>query len=110
MAETVQLPKATPPEELQGSQMKDEEPAAPEEEAESYEYRPYQPPPPKAVDFTNEVMVVYFNGEDVVGESKEPLKKELEQQVRNKEMRKGHLPTMLGTKRKFPDDFKGAWF
>ncbi|XP_050305038.1 uncharacterized protein LOC126742425 [Anthonomus grandis grandis] len=45
----------------------------------------------KSVVFTNEVLVVYFNNEDVVGEEKEPLKKELEQQTRNKEMRRVHL-------------------
>lgn len=39
--------------------------------------------------------MVYFNAEEVVGESKEPLKKELEQQIRNKEMRRGHCPTMM---------------
>ncbi|KAK9880127.1 hypothetical protein WA026_008642 [Henosepilachna vigintioctopunctata] len=54
-------------------------------------YVPYEPKPSRSVVFTNEVMVVYFNGEHVVCESKEPLKKELEQQVRNKEMRKGHI-------------------
>lgn len=48
-------------------------------------------------------MVVHFNGDEVVGESKEPLKKELEQQVRNKEMRRGHTPTILTGKRKFCD-------
>lgn len=45
----------------------------------------------KSVVFTNEVLVVYFNNEDVVGEEKEPLKKEVEQQTRNKEMRRVHL-------------------
>ncbi|KAL3268106.1 hypothetical protein HHI36_007233 [Cryptolaemus montrouzieri] len=57
----------------------------------NYSYVPYEPKPSRSVVFTNEVMVVYFNGEHVVYESKEPLKKELEQQVRNKEMRKGHI-------------------
>lgn len=51
----------------------------------------FQPKSSKSVVFTNDVMVVYFNGEHVISESKEPLKKELEQQIRNKEMRKGHL-------------------
>lgn len=45
----------------------------------------------KSVVFTNEVLVVYFNNEDVIGEEKEPLKKEVEQQTRNKEMRRVHL-------------------
>lgn len=107
MAEKFQPPKVIPTEEppppLEKDEMIDDEP-------ESYQYQPYKHPPSKSVEFTGEVMVVYFNGDDVVGESKEPLKKELEQQLRNKEMRKGHMPAMLGTKRKFPDDFKGAWF
>ncbi|KAL1494446.1 hypothetical protein ABEB36_010044 [Hypothenemus hampei] len=45
----------------------------------------------KSVVFTNEVLVVYFNNDDVVGEEKEPLKKEVEQQTRNQEMRRVHL-------------------
>lgn len=57
----------------------------------NFAYVAYEPKTSRSVVFTNEVMVVYFNGEHVVSESKEPLKKELEQQVRNKEMRKGHL-------------------
>lgn len=61
-----------------------------EEDFENYEYQPYKPNV-KSVKFTNEVMVVHFNREEVLGESKEPLKKELDQQVRNKEMRRGHM-------------------
>ncbi|XP_044754464.1 uncharacterized protein LOC123313587 [Coccinella septempunctata] len=57
----------------------------------NFAYVAYEPKTSRSVVFTNEVMVVYFNGEHVVSEAKEPLKKELEQQVRNKEMRKGHL-------------------
>ncbi|XP_066249558.1 uncharacterized protein [Euwallacea similis] len=45
----------------------------------------------KSVEFTNEALVIYFNNDDVVGEEKEPLKKEVEQQTRNKEMRRIHL-------------------
>lgn len=55
-----------------------------------YKYR-YFPKNSKSVVFTNEVFVVYFNGEDIVYESKEPLKKDIEQQMRNREMRQGHL-------------------
>lgn len=52
----------------------------------------------KSVVFTNEVCVVYFNGDEVIYESKEPLKKGVEQQTRNKEMRHGHL---LNTQEKY---------
>ncbi|XP_066140341.1 uncharacterized protein [Euwallacea fornicatus] len=45
----------------------------------------------KSVEFTNEAMVIYFNNDNVVGERKEPLKKEVDQQTRNKEMRRIHL-------------------
>ncbi|KAJ8935043.1 hypothetical protein NQ314_013039 [Rhamnusium bicolor] len=55
-----------------------------------YKYK-YFPKNSKSVVFTNEVFVVYFNGDDVICESKEPLKKDVEQQMRNKEMRHGHL-------------------
>ncbi|CAG9855835.1 unnamed protein product [Phyllotreta striolata] len=54
-----------------------------------YKYK-YFPKNSKSVVFTNEVFVVYFNGNDVF-ESREPLKKDVEQQERNKEMRQGHL-------------------
>ncbi|KAJ8948009.1 hypothetical protein NQ318_011898 [Aromia moschata] len=60
------------------------------EEEFPYRYR-YFPKNSKSVVFTNEVFVVYFNGDEVVCESKEPLKKDVDQQVRNKEMRHGHL-------------------
>lgn len=60
-------------------------------EAESSFKSKYFPKSSKSVVFTNEVFVVYFNGNDFVYESKEPLKKDTEQQVRNKEMRQGHL-------------------
>lgn len=60
------------------------------EEENLYKYK-YLPKNSKSVVFTNEVLVVYFNNEDVVGEEKEPLKKEVEQQTRNKEMRRIHL-------------------
>lgn len=71
-----------------------------EENYENYQYQPYRAKNAKAVDFTNEVSVVYFNADEVVGESKEPLKKELDQQIRNKEMRKGHFPTLMVGNRK----------
>ncbi|EFA00646.2 hypothetical protein TcasGA2_TC003522 [Tribolium castaneum] len=45
----------------------------------------------KSIKFTNQVTVLYFNGEDILCESMEPLKKEQDQQLRNKEMRKEHL-------------------
>lgn len=52
-------------------------------------------------------MVVYINKEDkVVGEASEPLKKELEQQVRNKEMRRGHMPDVTFTRRSMMSE----WF
>lgn len=76
---------------------------------EVYEYQPYQHLT-KTVEFTNEVIVVHFNGEEVIGESTEPLKKELDQQIRNKEMRRGHTPTTLGSKRKLSDDHKNPLF
>ncbi|XP_019879884.1 uncharacterized protein LOC109607868 [Aethina tumida] len=57
---------------------------------ESFQYK-YFPKNSKSVVFTKDVLVIYFNGEDVVSELKEPLKKEVEQQVRNKEMRQTHL-------------------
>ncbi|XP_076256489.1 uncharacterized protein LOC143193927 [Rhynchophorus ferrugineus] len=60
-----------------------------EEEA-PYKYK-YFPNNSKSVVFTNDVLVVYFNNEDVVGETREPLKKEIDQQERNKEMRRIHL-------------------
>ncbi|ENN77991.1 uncharacterized protein LOC109536602 [Dendroctonus ponderosae] len=60
-------------------------------EEESFEKYKYMTKNSKSVVFTNEVLVVYFNNEDVVGEEKEPLKKEVEQQTRNKEMRRVHL-------------------
>lgn len=82
-----------------------------EEYVETYEYQPYRPKNSKSVEFTNEVQVIYFTGEEVVGEAKEPLKKELEQQIRNKEMRRGHCPAMLNTKRKqFEEDYMALWF
>lgn len=81
-----------------------------EQEEESYVYQPYHPENTKSVEFTNEVMVVYFTGEEVVRESVEPLKKELEQQIRNKEMRRGHMPTTLTGKRRYSDDFMNPWF
>lgn len=56
----------------------------------SYKYNFFQKNN-KSVVFTNEVFVIYFNGDEVICESKEPLKKDIEQQVRNKEMRHGHL-------------------
>lgn len=113
MAEKHQAPKPPqdptpqPPE----SAPSEQQPVTPAEEemAENYEYQPYQHPL-KTVEFISDVMVVYFNGDEVVREGREPLKKEIEQQLRNKEMRKGHLPTMLGTKRKFPEDFRGQWY
>lgn len=79
------------------------------EVTENYKYQPYHRPS-KTVDFTSDVMVVYFSGTDVVKKGREPLKRELDQQLRNKEMRKGHIPAMLGTKRKFPEDYKGIFF
>lgn len=81
-----------------------------EQEEESYLYQPYHPENAKSVEFTNEVMVVYFTGEEVVRESVEPLKKELDQQIRNKEMRRGHMPTTLTGKRRYSDDCMNPWF
>ncbi|CAG9773711.1 unnamed protein product [Ceutorhynchus assimilis] len=57
---------------------------------ESYKFK-YLPKNSKSVVFTNEVFVVYFNNEHVIGEEKEPLKKDVEQQTRNREMRRVHL-------------------
>ncbi|CAH0564334.1 unnamed protein product [Brassicogethes aeneus] len=56
----------------------------------TYKFK-YLPKNSKSVLFTKDVMVVYFNGESILNQSKEPLKKEVEQQIRNKEMRKTHL-------------------
>lgn len=85
-----------------------------EEFTDSYEYKPYHlTRNSKSVEFTNEVKVVYFTGDEVVREAKEPLKKELEQQIRNKEMRKGHCPAMLFSsfkRRQQGDDYMAAWF
>lgn len=52
----------------------------------------------KSVVFTNDVFIIYYNGDKVICESKEPLKKDIEQQIRNKEMRHGHL---LKTQKKY---------
>lgn len=84
----------------------------PEDFQEVYEYQPYHATNSKSVVFTNEVMVVYYNGDEVVGESREPLKKELDQQIRNKEMRKGHSPAMLSPKRfnQHGDNYMGMLF
>ncbi|XP_050504377.1 uncharacterized protein LOC126883173 [Diabrotica virgifera virgifera] len=60
------------------------------EEEYGYKYK-YFPKNSKSVVFTNEVFVVYFNDHDVVSEVKEPLKKDIEQVERNKEMRQGNL-------------------
>lgn len=112
MAEKFQPQKPEEPMQISQSQEPVQEPHAPietEELVENYDYQHFHHPL-KTVEFTTDVMVVYFHGDEVVGESREPLKKEIEQQLRNKEMRKGHMPTMLGTKRKFPEDFRGAWF
>lgn len=66
------------------------------EDYENYQYQPYRRPKNvKSVDFTNEVRVVYFSADQVLGEAKEPLKKELDQQIRNKEMRRGHCPATM---------------
>lgn len=80
----------------------------PVEEAsyDEYAYQPYKKTI-RSVEFTNKVMVVYINKEDkVVGEASEPLKKELEQQVRNKEMRRGHMPDVTFTRRSMMSE----WF
>ncbi|CAH1105435.1 unnamed protein product [Psylliodes chrysocephalus] len=74
-----------PPEEKENT----DETETVEEEYTTYKYK-YFPKNSKSVVFTNEVFVVYFNDNDVY-ESKEPLKKDVEQQERNKEMRQGHL-------------------
>lgn len=75
-------------------------------DAQSYAYQPYHGKNSR-VEFTNNVMVVYIKEDRVIGESSEPLKKELEQQVRNKEMRKGHTPDMpFANKKKTIND----WF
>lgn len=79
------------------------------DDEETYEYRPYRRAKNvKSVDFTNEVRVVHFRADQVVGESKEPLKRELEQQVRNKEMRRGHCPALMAARPQPPwrtDDY-----
>lgn len=59
-------------------------------DTESYVYQPYRPKNSKSVEFTNEVQVVYITADKIVGQTREPLKKELDQQIRNKEMRRGH--------------------
>ncbi|XP_022918154.2 uncharacterized protein [Onthophagus taurus] len=79
-----------------------------EDYLQNYEYQPYHKNS-KAVEFINQVMVVYITGDEVVGESTEPLKKELDQQIRNKEMRKGHYPATLFSRRKVDEDYMSAW-
>ncbi|KAF2879913.1 hypothetical protein ILUMI_26242 [Ignelater luminosus] len=77
---------------------------------ESYEYQPYRQNR-KSVDFVNEVLVVYFTGDEVITKSTEPLKKELDQQIRNKEMRRGHVPcTMMGKRQFTSEDYMAAWY
>lgn len=72
-----------------------------------YSYTPYTK---KSVDFVNEVKVAYFTSEQVVMNGIEPLKKEMEQQVRNKEMRKGHVPCTIGGRGRGEETYTAAWF
>ncbi|KAF5303373.1 hypothetical protein FQR65_LT08286 [Abscondita terminalis] len=77
---------------------------------ETYEYQPYKSNR-KSVDFVNEVAVMYFTGDEIISKAMEPLKKELDQQIRNKEMRRGHIPcTLLNKKEVGVDDYMSAWF
>ncbi|XP_017780323.1 PREDICTED: uncharacterized protein LOC108565403 isoform X2 [Nicrophorus vespilloides] len=76
-----------------------------EEIIESYEYQPYQPKNSRSVEFTNKVMVVYIKEDKVIGEAIEPLKKELDQQIRNKEMRKGHMADIGFGKKRLVNDW-----
>lgn len=76
----------------------------------SYEYTPYHNTR-KSVEFVNEVLVVYFTGDEIITKSTEPLKKEIDQQARNKEMRRGHIDcTMIGKKRFRTEDYMSSWF
>lgn len=76
----------------------------------AYEYHPYQKTR-KCVTFENQVDVIYFTSDEIVSKVYEPLKKESEQHLRNKEMRKGHIPcTLLGKKQFAHENYMSAWF
>lgn len=49
----------------------------------------------KCVEFDDKVLVIHVVGGEVLGESTEPLKKEVDQQMRNKAMRQGHSSTFF---------------
>lgn len=74
----------------------------------TYAYHPY---PKKCVTFVNEVDVIYFTNDEILRKVSEPLKKESDQQIRNKEMRKGHVPcTLLGKRQSASENYMSAWF
>lgn len=72
-----------------------------------YSYKPYTK---KSVLFKNEVKVMYFTNEEVVLNGTEPLKKEADQQMRNKEMRRGHVPCTIGGRGRGEENYMAAWF
>ncbi|KAF5305278.1 hypothetical protein FQA39_LY09243 [Lamprigera yunnana] len=76
---------------------------------EIYEYQPYKTAK-KSVDFVNEVSVMHFAGDVIIDQTMEPLKKELDQQIRNKEMRRGHIPCTLLNKKVVSEDYMSGWF
>ncbi|XP_018320302.1 uncharacterized protein LOC108733587 [Agrilus planipennis] len=76
---------------------------------ETYEYKPYKTKKKKSVEFINQVLVVYYANDEILAETTEPLKKETEQQIRNKEMRKGHIPATIMDRRRCNENFM-SWF
>lgn len=58
---------------------------------------------------TNELIVVYITGDEAMGETTEPLKKELTQQIRNKEMRRDYCLTTVFSRRELDEDYMLAW-
>ncbi|KAB0796267.1 hypothetical protein PPYR_10328 [Photinus pyralis] len=76
----------------------------------TYVYHPHNNPP-KCVTFVNHVDVIYFANDEILRKVSEPLKKESDQQIRNKEMRKGHVPcTLFGKRQSASENYMSAWF
>lgn len=67
--------------------------------------------PEKNVRFQTEVTVVLFENNQILGETVEPLKKELEQQERNKELRKEVCPEgFKGGNWKKTNVYMSSWY
>ena len=60
-----------------------------------YDYESHKTIRSKTVEFIDKVMVIHVAGGEVLGESTEQLKKEVDQQTRNKAMRQGHSSTFF---------------